>query len=721
MKFNRTALRCVCVAAAIIGAARGQTQIDLRTQGKNIDFSSAARTRPSKTGTLIPAVCTIGETFVKTDAAAGKNLYVCTAANVWTVQGIEVPDPTSKANQILTNDGSGFFWQALSGDMTGGPGMVTVTGLGGRKLGSLTPLDGQFLKWNGGSQQWEPTTLAGAMSVFGRIGAITAQTGDYTFAQIAGSVAAGQLPSAGGDLNGTLTGARVTGLQNRPVGTSVPATGQVLAWDGAQWTAQALTGVGVTSLFGRTGTVTGQMGDYSFGQISGTLGSAQLPAAAGDLNGALSAPTVARIQSRAVAATAPSVGQVLTWDGSQWTPLAASGSGSGGSGGGANSVDKTMSNTYTAGAKQIFVPSLATSGINIMPGTLPTNPAAGDVSLDSGDANKLKVYDGGQWNTLVTMSNYVATFTAQTVVTINGTTHRLGTANLSVECYDSASPSALVEPDKIVVDPVTYNVSIYFASAQTGSCNITGSGGVTSSGASGAGMASQLGDLGLVLTSPTVVTAGLNCSNATPCNTRLGTTVYSVTNSSTITLSAGSGTLYLYVDSSGALAAGHNLTLTCAGVCGAVSGVTAFPVGSIPLFTWTATNGLWDTNGGSDKRAFLSTRSLGGGTGIVALDTGTQTVVAVDSAIVPTYLTVAAVLDFTSIPSGACTESTLSLPGASAGDSVAPGWPAGLESGLIGMMRISASNTVAVRVCNLSGTTVDPAAATFRATVVRSF
>jgi hypothetical protein len=55
------------------------------------------------------------------------------------------------------------------------------------------------------------------------------------------------------------------------------------------------------------------------------------------------------------------------------------------------------------------------------------------------------------------------------------------------------------------------------------------------------------------------------------------------------------------------------------------------------------------------------------------------------------------------------------------GDSVAPGWPAGLEGGLIGMMRISASNIVAVRICNLSGTTVDPAAATFRATVVRSF
>ena len=211
------------MAAAMIGAARGQTQIDLRTQGKNIDFSLAARTRPSKTGTLVPAVCTIGETFVKTDAAAGKNLYVCTAANVWTVQGIEVPDLTGKADQILTNDGSGLTWQAFGGDLTGRPGAMTVRGLGGRTLGSLTPLDGQFLKWNGNAQQWEPTTLAGAMSVFGRTGAITAQTGDYTFAQIAGTVGVSQLPATGGDLNGTLTGARVTGLQNRPVATSVPA------------------------------------------------------------------------------------------------------------------------------------------------------------------------------------------------------------------------------------------------------------------------------------------------------------------------------------------------------------------------------------------------------------------------------------------------------------------------------------------------------------------
>jgi hypothetical protein len=234
-------------------------------------------------------------------------------------------------------------------------------------------------------------------------------------------------------------------------------------------------------------------------------------------------------------------------------------------------------------------------------------------------------------------------------------------------------------------------------------------------------MASQLGDLGLVQTSPTVLTAGLNCSNATPCNVRLGNTVYSITSSSTITLSSGSGTLYLYLDASGTLTAGHNLTASSSGVCGALAGVTAFPAGSIPLYTWTATNGQWDSNGGSDRRAFLSTRNLGSGTGIVALDTGTQTIVSVDSASVPTYLTSTGVMDFANIAAGTCTESTMTLPGAANGDSVAPGWPAALEAGLIGMMRISAASTVAVRVCNLSGTAVDPAAATFRATVVRSF
>src|SRR6266550_3734930 len=132
MRIFRTVVKCCLASAAMAGAAQGQTKVDLRTQGKSIDFAAATTTRPSKTGTALPGACAIGETFLKTDAAAGKNLYVCTGTNVWTVQGVEMPDPTGKATQVLTNDGTSFAWAPIGGDVSGGPGAVTVTGLNGR-------------------------------------------------------------------------------------------------------------------------------------------------------------------------------------------------------------------------------------------------------------------------------------------------------------------------------------------------------------------------------------------------------------------------------------------------------------------------------------------------------------------------------------------------------------------------------------------------------------
>ena len=66
----------------------GQTSspIDMQTQVKNVNFSSAPYTRPVKTGTALPAVCGVGDLYFKTDAAAGANLYACTSTNVWTVE-----------------------------------------------------------------------------------------------------------------------------------------------------------------------------------------------------------------------------------------------------------------------------------------------------------------------------------------------------------------------------------------------------------------------------------------------------------------------------------------------------------------------------------------------------------------------------------------------------------------------------------------------------------
>jgi len=86
-----------------------------------------------------------------------------------------------------------------------------------------------------------------------------------------------------------------------------------------------------------------------------------------------------------------------------------------------------------------------------------------------------------------------------------------------------------------------------------------------------------------------------------------------------------------------------------------------------------------------------------------------------------TYLTATSSLSFGSIAQASCAQITFALTGANPGDSIAPGWPSSLEAGLAGSMFVSASNTVAVRLCNLSGSSLTPAAQTFRASVIRSF
>ena len=221
------------------------------------------------------------------------------------------------------------------GDVSGTLTAATVTGLQNRAVAATAPGNGQALVWNSTASAWQPATVSGSggavASVFGRTGAVTAQAGDYNFGQISGTIGSSQFPNAGGDLSGNLTSATVTGIQNRTVANITPSSGQALLWNSAAsaWQPGTVTGGAVSSVFGRTGAIAAQSGDYNFTQISGSISSSQLPAAGGDISGTLTSATVRSIQGQPVASTYPSNGQALVWSSSagSWQPANASGSG----------------------------------------------------------------------------------------------------------------------------------------------------------------------------------------------------------------------------------------------------------------------------------------------------------------------------------------------------------------------------------------------------------
>src|SRR3984885_2462948 len=608
-----------------VATGEGQTLVDLRTQSKSVDFSGASSTKPMQTGSSLPSTCAVGQFFFLTSAPAGSNVYACDAVNVWTLEGSTLAPNASFTNELLSSIGGSTQWLALGGDIIGAPNSVTVKALQGRAVGTLAPSNGQVLEWNTATSQWLPAagetgnagyvfvsqtslTIPGTVHLFGTANLIvncfdsetppqqveadkiqispttfnvtidfaTAQSG-YCVVNGAGTASVsggGGIPPVGGDLSANPAAATVTGIQNRPVANTAPSSGQALVWNSTSsiWQPGTVSGGGggsITSVFGRTGGVTSLAGDYSFGQISGTVGNTQLPGAGGDLGGTLTAATVTGIQSRAVANTAPSNGQALLWNGAQWAPGTVSGSGGGG----------------------------------------------------------------------------------------------------------------------------------------------------------GVSMASQLGDLAVLLTSPTVLTIGANCASTTPCNVRFGYQVYTITNSATATISGNAtGAAYIYISGSGALVVGHNLPLECSTSCIQQPGVTSFPANVIPVYTWTATSGAWNGSGGLDQRAFLSSKALTGGQGIIITETPGQSTLAVDNGVIPTYLTNSGTLTFSSISNNACApDQSLTVTGANPGDAVAPAWPSSLPSGVLGVMFVSSSNTVNVRLCNLSGAAVTPPSSAFRATIVRNY
>lgn len=84
-----------------------------------------------------------------------------------------------------------------------------------------------------------------------------------------------------------------------------------------------------------------------------------------------------------------------------------------------------------------------------------------------------------------------------------------------------------------------------------------------------------------------------------------------------------------------------------------------------------------------------------------------------------TPLRASASLNFPSIAAGATAELTITVTGAAVGDAVALAPPATVEAGVVWSARVSAANTVTVRMANVTSGAIDPAAATWGATVLK--
>jgi hypothetical protein len=156
-------------------------------------------------------------------------------------------------------------------------------------------------------------------------------------------------------------------------------------------------------------------------------------------------------------------------------------------------------------------------------------------------------------------------------------------------------------------------------------------------GGSGATSASQLTDFQAVRNTSTNLLIGSSCHAGTPCNARLGGVAYSFTAPASVNVSSGTGTLYVYISNSGALTLGNNIGAVCASGCVAAGGITAFPADALPLYTWTVTNGTLDLTGGTDFRAFLSTKDVNAGTGLTSTLSGGTSILSVDTTVIPSF------------------------------------------------------------------------------------
>ena len=211
----------------------------------------------------------------------------------------------------------------LAGDLGGVATSPNVVKIQGIPVSNTAPAIGQVLKYDGTSYVPNSSILAETqvLSLAGSTLSISGTSSSVVLPSSTSSTVG--LMQLAGDLGGTATVPKVVGIQGVPVSTTVPTTGQVLKYDGTNYVPSnsILTETQTLGLVGSTLTISGTNSSVvipiAADATSSTNGIMRL---AGDLGGTAASPLVSKLQGRTLSSTAPTTGQVLKFDGTQWAP-----------------------------------------------------------------------------------------------------------------------------------------------------------------------------------------------------------------------------------------------------------------------------------------------------------------------------------------------------------------------------------------------------------------
>lgn len=230
------------LAAAFLAEAWAQTVIHLPSQGRAADFSAYPQTKPARVVTALPAGCAAGEAVVVAGGGAA-GLYVCNSAGAW-VAAAPHGHQLNELSGVAGKQGTGTLLQAFGGGAVQA-GECAEFDANGNLVSARKPC--------GGSPNFS-LAFTGQTTV-------VLEHGLGTRSVLAGCV----------DENERLViPNRIEVLdENRvQVQFAVPQSGRCVV--NANGGGGGGSGA-VSSVFGRTGAVTAQAGDYNFSQIGGYL------------------------------------------------------------------------------------------------------------------------------------------------------------------------------------------------------------------------------------------------------------------------------------------------------------------------------------------------------------------------------------------------------------------------------------------------------------------